>query len=205
MAARTGGGDPVGNARLRALLEKAKDINMPIDNAMRAIKRGTGELPGVEYQEFIYEGYGPSGMAIIVDTLSDNKNRTVADLRRIFTSKGGNLAENGAVNWMFDKIGVIRAMETTITEDELLEQLIEFDIKDIRHDENFYSIFCNPKALENVKQKIKELDMHVESSELEWVAKNTTTLDEKQTEKAFELLTALHDHDDVRNVYANLT
>ena len=206
MAARTGGGNPDNNAHLRTLLEKAKEINMPQENVVKAIKRGTGELPGVDYEEFTYEGFGPNGIAIILETLSDNKNRTVAELRRLFSSKGGTLAEGGSVSWMFEKIGVIRGTTQQVTEDELLEQLLTFDVKDLRHDGNFFSVFCEPKELEIVKEAIKETDLHIEieSAQLEWVAKTTTALDEKKSNVALEFLSTLQDHDDVKNVYTNL-
>lgn len=202
---REGGGDPASNAHLRTLLEKAKEINMPQENITRAIKRGLGELPGAHYEEFVYEGYGPFGIAIIVDTLSDNKNRTVADLRKIFTKGGGNLAEGGAVSWMFEHLGVVRGTGKNITEEGLLEALIEYDIHDIRHNEEWLSIFCSPKSLETVKKAAQEFGLQVESAELEWVAKNTTDLTEEQTEKALNILAALHEHDDVKNVYTNLS
>ena len=204
VAARAGGGNPDSNAHLRTLLEKARDINMPQENSVKAIKRGTGELPGVNYEEFSYEGFGPNGIAIIVETLSDNKNRTVAELRRLFSSKGGNLGEGGSVSWMFEKMGVIRGTTQQVTEDELLEQLLAFDIQDLRHDGNFFSVFCEPKSLEIVKEAVKEAGLHIESTQLEWVAKTTTTLDEKKSNTALEFLSTLQDHDDVKNVYTNL-
>jgi YebC/PmpR family DNA-binding regulatory protein len=203
IAARLGGGDPAGNPRLRLLLDKAKDINMPTENAMRAIKRGTGELPGTSYEESSYEGYGPNGIAVIVDTLTDNKNRLVSDLRHIFTSKGGNLGESGSVSWMFERLGVVRATGNT-TEDNLIEKLIEYDIRDIKHDENFFSIFCDPKALEAVRKEVEQLGLHIDSAELEWVPKNTLSLPKSQEDKVYDFLSALQDHDDVKNVYTNL-
>ncbi len=203
-AARAGGGDPAGNPRLRVLLDKAKEINMPIDNSTRAIKRGTGELPGVHYEEFTYEGYGPGGIAIIMDTLSDNKNRTVASLRHLFSKMGGTLAESGAVSWMFEKQGVIRATGTSITEDGLIEALLTFDIKDIRLDEGTFSIVCDPKQLESVKQTVTQTGLHVEHAAVEWVAKTHTDLDVTTQDKAVDFLSALQDHEDVQNVYTNL-
>jgi YebC/PmpR family DNA-binding regulatory protein len=204
VSARTGGGDPAGNAHLRQLLEKGKDINMPIENAQRAIKRGTGELPGINYEEFTYEGYGPGGIAIIVETLSDNKNRTVASLRHIFSKHGGNLGDTGSVNWMFEQLGVIHATHQTMTEDTLLEALLDFDIKDIRVDKNWFTVICEPKSLDQVKKAVQETGMHIENASLEWVAKNTTNLDSAQEEKALELLSALQDDEDVKNVFTNL-
>ena len=157
VAAKAGGGDPTGNPRLRLLIEKARDINMPIDNINRAIKRGTGELPGVSYEAMTYEGYGPYGIAVIVDTLSDNKNRIVAELRHIFTGKGGNLGESGSVAWMFEKMGVVD-VTGTINEDDLLEKLMDFDIKDVKQDGNFFTIYCDPKSLEAVKKAFNSLE-----------------------------------------------
>ena len=204
VTAREGGGDSSGNARLRTLLEKAKTINMPLENVTRAIKRGTGELPGVHYAALIYEGYGPFGMAVIVDTLSDNKNRTVAALRHIFSSHSGNLSETGSVSWMFEKMGVIRVSSEKLNEDTLLEVLLDFDVKDINQNGTFFSIFCTPQSLQQIKKVIIDIGIIVESADLEWVPQNTTTLTDEQTEKALEFLSALHDHDDVQNVYANL-
>lgn len=203
VAAKAGGGDPAANPRLRLLIEKARDINMPIDNITRAIKRGTGELPGVSYEPMTYEGYGPNGMAIIIDTLTDNKNRIVGELRHIFSGKGGNLAETGAVNWMFEKMGVLELV-STLSEDELLEKLIEFDIKDIKHHESHFSIYCDTKSLEPIKQVLQSMNLKIEKAEVEWVAKTPISLSEDQASKAYALLEALEDLDDVQNVYANL-
>jgi len=203
IAARLGGGDTDANPRLRLLVEKAKEINMPQENTSRAIKKGTGELPGTTYEEISYEGYGPHGIAVIVECLTDNRNRAVSELRHIFTSKGGSLGESGSVSWMFEHLGVIRA-SGSITEDELLESLIDFDIKDLKIADQLISVFCAPKALEDVKQKMKDLDLKIESAEFEWVAKTPASVSEKDEEKAYDFLTALQDHEDVKNVYTNL-
>lgn len=202
VAAR-GGGDPAGNPKLRLLIEKARDINMPIDNIQRAIKRGTGELPGVSYEAMLYEGYGPYGIAVIVDTLSDNKNRIVSELRHVFTGKGGNLGESGSVAWMFEKMGVVD-VSGSINEDALLEKLMDFDIKDVKHDGTFFTVYCDPKALEAVKKAITEINLKVEKAEVEWVPKNMTSLPDDQAKKAYEFLESLQDLDDVQNVYTNL-
>ena len=203
VAAREGGGDPEANARLRQLLEKARYINMPQDNIVRAIKRGTGELPGVHYEPYTYEGYGPHGIAIVIETLSDNKNRTVADLRHMFSKGGGSLGESGSVSWMFKNIGVVRGTGS-MTEDELLEALLEYDIADIKRDGQFFSVFCEPRALAVVKKAAQGAGLSVEHAELEWVAQTNTELTDDQTKKAVDLLSTLHDHDDVQNVYTNL-
>ncbi|HEB42021.1 MAG TPA: YebC/PmpR family DNA-binding transcriptional regulator [Candidatus Dependentiae bacterium] len=203
VSARTGGGNPEANSHLRMLLDKAKEINMPQENVTRAIKRGTGEFPGVTYEQFTYEGYGPFGIAIIVDTLSDNKNRTVAELRRFFSNNGGNLGESGSVSWMFDNLGVIHATGQ-ITEDELLEQLLEYDIKDLRCNTDFFSVYCDPKTLESVKKIVEKIGLTIDSAELEWVAKNILSLTDNQYPKALALLSVLQNHEDVQNVYTNL-
>lgn len=204
IAARLGGGDPNGNPRLRLLMDKAKEINMPTENTMRAIKRGTGELPGVNYEEFMYEGYGPNGIAVIVDTFTDNKNRTVSEIRHIFTAKGGNLAEHNAVSWMFEKMGVIKATSESMNEEKLLEELLDYDINDIKSDGSLFYIYTNLKALDTVKQVVEKLGMKIDEADVEWVAKNTTSLSDDQSDKAYEFLEELQDHEDVKNVYTNL-
>lgn len=204
VCARDGGGDPAGNARLRLLMEKAKQINMPQENTIRAIKRGTGELPGVNYESITYEGYGPDNIAVIVETLTDNKNRTVAEFRRLFNEKGGRLGESGTVSWMFEHLGVIRIPSHGKTEDELLEALIDHDIKDLKKEDDQFVIHCDIKAMEEIKDTLKALDIAIEHAEPEWVPKDTMHLPEHESEKAYEFLGALDDHDDVKNVYTNL-
>ncbi|MGB8467723.1 MAG: YebC/PmpR family DNA-binding transcriptional regulator [Candidatus Babeliales bacterium] len=197
--------DPNANPRLRHLIEKAREMNMPFDNINRAIKRGTGELPGVSYESHLYEGYGPHNVAVIVETLTDNKNRTVAEIRRLFTSAGGSLAEGGAVSWMFKKLGVIRTKEVTgISEDTMLEKLIDFDINDLQLDDNVFTIICEPQSLEKIKQTLVKENIAIESAELEWVAQNKLSLAEAEAQKAITFLEELEEHDDVQNVYANL-
>lgn len=203
VAAREGGGNPDMNPRLRLLLEKGKEANMPLENAQRAIKKGTGELPGVSYEHYVYEGYAPYGIAIMVDALTDNKNRTIAEFRRLFSENGGTLGDSGSVGWMFEKLGAVNA-KGTISEDELLEHLIEYDIKDIQIDENAYTIYCDIKSLEAVKQAVEKAGLKIENAGLEWVAKTTTELSETQTDKVLEFLSEVQDHDDVQNVYTNL-
>jgi YebC/PmpR family DNA-binding regulatory protein len=205
VAARLGGGDPNGNPRLRTLLDKAKALNMPTENAIRAVKKGTGELPGQSYEAHTYEGYGPNGIAVIVDALTDNKNRTVAELRHLFTGKGGSLGETGSVNWMFEKMGVVKAEGANTSEDDLLEKLIDFEINDIKQEDNFYAIYCAAKSLDAVKTAVEKAGLKVDSAEIEWVAKTTVAIpDDTQSEKAMEFLSALEDLEDVQNVYTNL-
>lgn len=203
VAARLGGGDPQANSRLRLLVEKAKEINMPMDNTMRAIKRGTGEMPGVSYEEQTYEGYGPFGIAIVIEALTDNKNRTVAELRRLFTTHGGSLAETGSVNWMFIRLGVVD-VKNAQSEDQLLELLMDYDIKDISHYDGVYSITCDPKSVETIKNVLTQAGLKVDRAELDLVAQNYVTLSPEDYEKAAEFLAELEDHEDVQNLYTNL-
>jgi len=204
VAARSGGGDPTGNPRLRTLLEKAREINMPQENTTRAVKKGTGELPGVNYESITYEGYGPHGIAVIVEALTDNKNRTVAAVRHIFSAKGGSLGETGSVNWMFERLGVIRA-EGNKTEDEVLEALLDFEIRDVIIDGTMITITCEPKAVEVIKKAVLNLGLKIQSAEVEMIAKTPATLTEDQAQKAYAFLEELDDQDDVQSVYANLT
>lgn len=203
VCARNGGGDAAFNPALRFLLEQARAINMPLDNATRAIKRGTGELPGVHYEQFTYEGYAKHGIAVMVDTLSDNKNRTVAELRHIFSSYGCHLAESGAVSWLFDYCGAIH-ISSIISEDTLLETLIDFDIIDIKHHEQETIILCSPKALDTVCTFLKDQKYAIASAQFEWIAKNSIALDEKELNEVVEFLSELEEHDDVQNVYTTL-
>ncbi len=205
MAARSGGGDPAGNARLRLLLEKAKEINMPQENSVRAIKKGTGELPGQAYEALAYEGYGPANIAVIVDVLTDNKNKAIAEIRHAFSRNGGRIAENGSVNWMFEKLGAIHAHNTGFTEDQLLEALLDFDIKDIKVDSELITITTEIKDLDAVKHAVQNLGIKVDEAELEWVAKTSTEVPEGELEeKAVAFLQALEDLEDVQNVYTNM-
>jgi len=206
MVARTGGGDPAHNAHLRLLLEKAREVNMPLENSQRAIKRGTGELPGVSYEAITYEGYGPEGIAVIVEALTDNKNRTVADMRRMFTSHGGRLAETGSVNWMFEKKGVVSGTMSNISEDGILEQLIDADltIDDVQVDGSFVSVVCEPKDLMKTKHIIENLQVAIDDAAIAWVAKGKVNLSDDIAQKAYEFLEELDNHDDVQNVYTNL-
>ncbi len=204
VAARTGGGDPAHNATLRSLIEKAKEANMPMDNTLRAIKKGTGELPGVHYESHIYEGYGPAGVAIIVEALTDNRNRAISEVRSVFTRKGGSLAESGAVSWMFERLGVVRGTSDSLKEEQILEALLEFDIKDVSGDGNHWTITCDPHALPKVKATLQELDFKIEEAELELVSKTAAEVAESQEQQVFDFLSALEELDDVQNVYSNI-
>jgi YebC/PmpR family DNA-binding regulatory protein len=199
------GGDPAGNPRLRHLVDKAKDINMPQDNIIRAIKKGTGELPGVSYEAITYEGHGPSGTTIMIEVLTDNKNRAVADLRAIFTRNGGHLGETGSVNWMFEHLGIIRApAHAGLGEDKLFESLIDYDIKDITIDDGTITISMPVTSLHDVTEAVKKMGIKVDVSQIEWVAKNLIEVDPESEEKAFNLLEKIEEYDDVQNVYTNI-
>ncbi len=205
VAAREGGGDPGGNPRLRTLIDKAKAANMPQDNIVRAIKKGTGELEGVQYEAVQYEGYGPHGTAVIVETLTDNKNRTVAAVRHAFTKHGGNLGESGSVAWMFEHKGVIRCTGS-LSEDELFEKLMEEDIDDISCTEGIFTVTCPISSLEAVKAAVNAAGMKVEDDGMEWVAKNPVEVSDKdQEEKVFKFLEMVEELDDVQDVFTNLS
>lgn len=198
------GGDPASNPRLRLLLEKAKQENMPAENATRAIKKGTGELPGVHYDPMMYEGFGPGGIAIIVETLSDNKNRTVAEMRTTFSRGGGNLGESNTVNWMFEKKGVIRMQDKGLSEDQLIEQLLDYNVESIHIGDGVVTITTDHAALGQVRDALTDLGNKIDDAELEWLPKNTVSISPEEEEKAYALLESLEDHDDVQHVFTNL-
>lgn len=204
VAARAGGGDPDGNPRLRTLLENAREINMPIDNAQRAIKKGTGELPGVYYESHTYEGYGPHGIAVIVECLTDNKNRSVADLRHAFSAGGGTLGDTNTVSWMFKHMGVIRIDASTTTEDDLLTLLLDYDIDSIMVQDQTGTIYTSIKSLDVIRKVLAEAGFKIQSANIEWVPTTTTTLDEEQEARAMEFLEEIEELEDVQNVYTNI-
>ncbi|KKR96371.1 MAG: hypothetical protein UU47_C0015G0019 [candidate division TM6 bacterium GW2011_GWE2_41_16] len=203
VCARAGGGDPAANATLRTLLEKARDINMPLENATRAIKKGTGELAGEAYEAYTYEGYAPHNIAVMIEVLTSNKNRTISELRHVFNYKSGILGTT--VGWMFDRKGVITfENKKPHTEDELLELLIDYAVDDISVDDDMVSITMDPKALEQVKHALVSAEIPVKDAQLEWVAKDSVALNESQTNQVLDFLDALEDLDDVQNVFSNL-
>jgi len=205
VAAREGGGDIGGNPRLRVVVDKAKAANMPVDNITRAIKKGTGELEGATYDSITYEGYGPSGIAVIVDVLTDNKKRAVAEIRHIFTKLNGNLGESGSVSWMFEHKGVIRINAKGLSEDEIIEKLIDYNVEDVIIVDDVATIICSIKDLDSVRKGVEEASLKAESVGIEWVPKNKISLEkESDEEKVYKFLEALEDLDDVQNVYANL-
>lgn len=203
IAARQGGGDPVGNPRLRAAISAAKDANMPADNITRATKKGTGELEGQQFEEVTYEGYGPGGVAVIVETVTDNKNRTLPEIRHIFSKRGGNLAASNAVAWMFEKKGYLVVEAGSMPEDQLMEIVIEAGAEDMRQDGSNYEIFTAPDSFEPVMNALKSKKVPIAASEIAMTPKNTVKADRDAAKKVLALVEALEEHDDVQHVWAN--
>ncbi len=203
--ARDGGSDPAANARLRIILEKAKAANMPKENVERAIKKGSGQSDGCNYEQVLYEGYGPVGTAVIVEALTDNKNRTVSTLRHFFSKNGGSLAENGAVSWMFEHKGLLEVDMDKLSEDEILEKLIDCDTDDIKFEEpGQANVICQVKSLDSLRKQVEELGLKVKSVQVIWQAKELVELsDQAKEEKAVKFFDELEDLDDVQNVFAN--
>jgi len=203
VAARLGGGDVESNPRLRGAVQTAKGANMPQDNIKRAIMKGTGELPGQIYESISYEGYGPGGVAVLIEVLTDNKNRTVAELRRIFSKQGGNLAETGSVQWMFERKGSIAINQKEVSEEQLLEIVLEAGAEDLESHEDIFNVYTSIESLEVVKQALKSAGVEMESAELTMTTQTDVRLENKQAEQMLRLMDALEDLEDVGNVYAN--
>ena len=203
VAARMGGGDAAANPRLRSAILAAKSENMPKDNIDRAIKKGTGELEGVSYEEVLYEGYGPGGAAILVESLTDNRNRAVAEIRHILNKGGGNMGSNGCVAWMFDLKGYISLDRRKVDEDLLMETALEAGAEDIREDEDEFEVITEPENFETVKQAIENAGIAYELAEITRLPQNTTALQGKEAEQMIRLMENLEDCDDVQKVYTN--
>ncbi len=204
VAARFGGGDPNANPRLRTVLLKAKSVNLPKDNIERAIKKGTGELEGVDYEELSYEGYGPGGAAILLESLTDNKNRTVADVRHIFSKHNGNLGENGCVAWMFDKKGWFEVAKSAADEETLMTVALDAGAEDIKDDddENF-EVITAPDDFEAVKAALEEANIACVDAEVTMLPQTNVSLKGKEAEQMLKLMDALEDNDDIQKVYTN--
>lgn len=203
IAARNGGGDESANPRLRSAVAAAKTANMPAANIERAIKKGTGELPGVVYEEGVLEGYGPAGVALYIEILTDNRNRTVADIRHHLTRHGGSLAESGAVAWMFEKKGLITIPKAGLDEEELLMVVMDAGAEDLKSEEDFFEITSSTEDLENVKAALESNQIKYDSANLTMYPKNTIKVEGKDAETLLKILDALEEHDDVQNVYSN--
>ena len=205
VAARTGGGDPDGNPRLRTAIDKAKEVNMPSDNIKKAIMKGTGELPGTTYEESVYEGYGPGGVALLIQVLSDNKNRTVSEIRYILSKNGGNLGEAGCVSWMFEKKGYLLVEKSKTDEDTLMTIALEAGADDMKNDprEDNFEIITSPESLNTVKEAIEKHKIPTSLSEITMLPKSYVPLEGNTVEQMLRLIDALEDNEDVQNVYAN--
>ncbi len=204
IAAREAGGDSTSNPRLRQAISSARDANMPQDNIKRAIMKGTGELPGVNYEECSYEAFGPGGVAIFMEVLTDNKNRTVAEVRHLITKYGGNLGENGSVSWMFDKKGQIIISKAGQNEDNLFEDSINAGAEDFDADEDNFIVKTDPLEVMNVRQMLEKDGYKVVSATVEMLPKNLHKIEKEKSEKAIMLLESIEDHEDIKSVYTNL-
>jgi YebC/PmpR family DNA-binding regulatory protein len=204
VAARTGGsGDPDANPRLRKAISDAKAQNMPNDTIERAIKRGTGEIEGASYDEVVYEGYGPNGVAVMIEAMTDNRNRTVAEIRHLFTKNGGNLGESGSVAWMFEKKGYIVVDKSAINEDRLFEIAIEAGADDVKDEGSVFEVLTSPEAFEDVLKAVKENGIEPQAAEVSMIPQNYIHLEGAEAKQMLKLYEALEDHDDVQKVFAN--
>lgn len=203
VAAKLEGGDISANPRLRTAIQTAKEANMPQEHISRAIKKGTGELPGTTYEEVAYEGYGPGGVAILIETMTDNKNRTVSELRHILAKHGGNLGEAGCVNWIFHKKGIIIVKDPNTTEDQLMELVLEYGAEDITCEESSFEIITEPSGLEQIKNILLQAGICIETAEVTLLPQSTVQLDGKTAAAALKLVEKLEEHEDVQNVHAN--
>ncbi len=203
IAARLGGSDIESNPRLRTAVQNAKAQNMPLKNIDNAILKGTGELPGVIYEEVAFEGYGPAGVALYILTTTDNRKRTVAEIRHILNKHGGNLGETGSVSWVFEKRGLIRIQKQDYDEEEVILAVIEAGADDFKEEEDFFEVYTQFEDLYKVRSKLEETAYNIESAEVTLIPQNMVELDGKQAEQMLKLMNALEDSDDVQNVYAN--
>lgn len=203
ISARDGGGDPNGNPRLRLAIASAKASNMPQDNITRAIKKGTGELEGVHYEEITYEAYAPHGIAVMIEVVTDNRNRTVAELRHLISKHNGNLGESGSVAWMFERKGVVTIAKDGHSEDDVMEVILDAGADDLKTEEEFFEIVASVENFENVRRTLEDKKFKIESAGLQQVAKNLVGLDEKNAADVMKFLEVVEEHDDVQNIFSN--
>ena len=203
LAAREGGGDIAMNAALRLAVKKAKSSNMPNDNIDRAIKKGTGDLPGIKYEGYIYEGYGPHGIALLIEVLTDNKNRTVPEIRHLLSKNNGNLGESGCVNWMFEKKGTILINKSELDEEQFLNDLLELNIENFEELDDEYQLLIDPAEFSLIIQELENRNYDLEG-DLSLVPINTVTVDSQHIDQISNLIDLLEDHDDVQKVHTNL-
>ena len=202
-AAKIGGGDQASNPRLRSAVLAAKAVNMPADNIKKAIQKGTGELPGVSYEELSYEGYGPAGVAVYIDAMTDNKNRTVGEMRFIFGKNAGNLGQDGCVAWMFDKKGYVVVEKAAVDEDKLMSVALESGADDINDDGDSWEVLTAPNQFEEVKDALEKAGIAVVTAEVAMIPQTRVKLAGKEAQQMLRLMDALEDHDDVQKVHAN--
>jgi YebC/PmpR family DNA-binding regulatory protein len=198
-----GGGSPEHNPRLRSAIAEAKSNNMPASNIDRAIKKGTGELEGVSYEEVTYEGYGPGGVAVLLEAITDNKNRTTGEIRKIFSKCNGNMGEQNCVGWMFDSKGLIVIAKGAVSEDKLMEVALEAGAEDIQDDEDTFQVVTDPIGFQGVKDALEQAGIPMVSAKLDKIPQNTVRVEGKDASQVLRLAEALEEHDDVQNVYAN--
>lgn len=205
-AVKAGGSDPAQNLRLRMAIQKARDVNMPNDNIQRTIKKALGDVEGLTYEEIVYEGYGPHGVAIMVDVLTDNRNRSAATVRHLFSKHGGNLGETGCVAYMFERKGLLEVEEEALTmeEDELLLVALEAGAEDVRHEEGRFEIITSPQDYEQVKKALEEAAIPIAQSQITMLPSTLVDLSDEEKEEVLELIDALEENDDVQNVYSNV-
>ena len=204
VAARAGGGDPDTNPRLRTIVAEAKQVNMPAENIKRAIRRGTGEEPGVQYEEITYEGYGPGGVALIIEAMTDNKNRTVGEIRHLLTKYGGDLGQSNSVAWMFEKKGYIVIEKTKASEDSLLSAALDAGADDLRDDGDNWEVVSAPDTFPAVKEAVEKLGIETVSAQVAMLPKNYVSLEGKAAQSMLKLLDLIEDHDDVQHVWSNM-
>ena len=204
VAARAGGGDPDTNPRLRTIIAEAKQANMPAENIKRAIRRGTGEEPGVQYEEITYEGYGPGGVALIIEAMTDNKNRTVGEIRHMLTKYGGDLGQSNSVAWMFEKKGYIVIEKAKATEDTLMSAALDAGADDLRDDGDSWEVVSAPDAFPAVKEAVEKLGIETVSAQVAMLPKNYVSLEGRAAQSMLKLLDLIEDHDDVQHVWSNM-
>jgi YebC/PmpR family DNA-binding regulatory protein len=203
ISARERGGDPGANPRLRLAIDNAKAANMPADNIERAIKKATGELEGVTYTEITYEGYGPGGVAMLIEVATDNKNRSVAEVRHLLSKYNGSMGESGSVAWMFDRKGIITLPIQNKTEDEIMDTVLEAGAEDLQTEDDYFEVQTDLESFEPVRKALVAAGLEIENASLQWIAKNTVNIIGNDAEKVMKIIEAMEDSDDVQNVYSN--
>lgn len=203
IAARDGGGDADANPRLRLAIQNAKSNNMPQENIIRAIKKGTGELEGVKYEELTYEGYAPNGIAMIIESVTDNKNRTVAELRHLISKNNGNLGESGSVAWMFERKGIINVDKQNVIEDALMEVILDSGADDLKSEGEFFEIITPLESFEKVRKAVEDKGYKIDNASLQYLAKDLVAIEGKSADEVIRCIEAVEENDDVQNVYTN--